>query len=142
MTISRAMRALYQRVALKSRHRCGYCWTSESIVGAPMELDHLIPESKGGATEEDNLWLACPPCNAHKADRVVARDPISGRVVRLFNPRRQIWDSHFHWSDSGDHIIGVTPAGRATVEALQLNRVALVAARKIWVAVGWHPPVD
>jgi hypothetical protein len=39
------MRTLYERVALQARHRCGYCLTLEAVVGAPMELEHLIPES-------------------------------------------------------------------------------------------------
>jgi 5-methylcytosine-specific restriction endonuclease McrA len=47
------------RVAARSRHRCGYCLTSEAIVGSPMEVDHIIPEVDGGQTEEHNLWLAC-----------------------------------------------------------------------------------
>ena len=50
---------LRERVADAARHRCGYCLSSEAVVGAPMEIDHLIPESLGGLTEEDNLWLAC-----------------------------------------------------------------------------------
>ena len=54
---------LRDRIALEARHRCGYCLTAEAIVGTPMELDHLIPESLGGLTEEENLWLACSLCN-------------------------------------------------------------------------------
>jgi hypothetical protein len=107
-----------------------------------MELEHLIPEARGGKTEEMNLWLACARCNGHKADRIVATDPDTDRVVRLFNPRRQTWKKHFKWSAEGDHIIGTTATGRATVAALQLNRPALVLARRAWVAVGWHPPAD
>jgi hypothetical protein len=107
-----------------------------------MELEHIVPESLGGKTEEINLWLACPLCNAHKADRIVARDPRSGRVVRLFNPRRQIWANHFDWSPDGDLVVGRTATGRATVAALHLNRAALVAARRAWITVGWHPPGD
>ena len=39
-----------------------------------------------------------------------------------------------------DHIVGITAVGRATVQALKLNRSTLVAARRRWVEVGWHPP--
>lgn len=49
---------LRQRVARQAGFRCGYCQTSEAIVGTPMEIDHLIPELRGGATVEENLWLA------------------------------------------------------------------------------------
>ena len=107
-----------------------------------MEVDHIIPESLGGATVEDNLWLACSLCNDHKGDRIAAADPVSGEVVRLFNPRQQVWGDHFQWTPEGDRIVGSTPCGRATVWALDLNRPVLVCARRAWVVVGWHPPAD
>jgi hypothetical protein len=63
-------------------------------------------------------------------------------VVRLFDPRREAWEDHFVWSPGADRILGLTPVGRATVLALNLNRPSLVRARRAWVAVGWHPPQD
>jgi hypothetical protein len=107
-----------------------------------MEIDHLVPESLGGPTEEHNLWLACPLCNQHKWNRLAALDPLTGEAVRLFDPRRQRWSAHFAWSAEGDHIIGLTPTGRATVFALDLNRPSALVARRAWVTVGWHPPKD
>ena len=131
-----------RKVAAQARYRCGYCLTAESIVGTSIELDHLIPEALGGLTGEDNLWLACSLCNDSKGCRIAAEDPSTGEVVRLFNPRHQDWHEHFSWSESGSVITGRTPAGRATVAALHLNRPTLVLARRAWVAVGWHPPKD
>jgi hypothetical protein len=107
-----------------------------------MEMDHLIPEALGGLTEEDNLWLACSLCNDHKGQRIVALDPETGEVVRLFDPRHQVWREHFRWTAGATRIIGLTPEGRATVSTLSLNRPALVAAREAWVSVEWHPPKD
>jgi hypothetical protein len=133
---------LRERVSRQACHRCGYCLTAEAIVGAPMEVDHIIPESLGGATEEQNLWLACSLCNDHKANRIAALDPETETVVRLFDPRREVWCEHFQWTAEGDRVIGSTPTGRATVIALHLNRASLVRARRLWVAVGWHPPTD
>ena len=63
-------------------------------------------------------------------------------MVRLFDPRRQVWQEHFRWTEQGDQIVGLTPTGRATVTALQLNRPSLVKARRLWALVGWHPPKD
>jgi len=111
-------------------------------VGYEMDIDHLIPEALGGKTVEENLWLACNRCNKQKGDRVNAADPQTGALVPLFNPRTQKWNEHFAWSDSGEQIIGLTPVGRATVEALHLNREVLAHARRVWVAVGLHPPKD
>jgi 5-methylcytosine-specific restriction endonuclease McrA len=142
--VSRAYipKRLRERVATQARHRCGYCLTAETIVGTPMEVDHIIPQSLGGLTEEDNLWLACSLCNDHKGDRIAALDPLSGEIVRLFDPRHEAWAEHFAWVREGDHIVGLTPTGRATVAALNLNRPSLVLARQAWVMVGWHPPKD
>ena len=137
--VSRKLRRL---IAEQARYRCGYCLTQEAIVGAPMEVEHIFPRSLGGLTVEDNLWLSCSLCNEHKGARVSAEDPETGSATRLFNPRRESWDRHFEWSESSERILGKTPAGRATVRALQLNRPSLVISRKIWVDAGWHPPED
>jgi hypothetical protein len=133
---------LRRRVAEQARYRCGYSLTAESIVGARMQVDHLHPEADGGATVEDNLWLACSACNGHKNDRIVIGDPETGAIVRLFDPRHQSWAEHFRWSEDGCEILGQTPTGRATVAALHLNRPPLLAARRLWVSVGRHSPAD
>ena len=135
-------KALRDRVSRQARYRCGYCLTLETIVGASMEIDHIIPQALGGPTEEDNLWLACSLCNDHKGDRIAALDPVTGEITRLFDPRHQAWREHFAWTPEGDRIIGLTPIGRATVAALNINRPSLVKARQAWVSVGWHPPKD
>jgi hypothetical protein len=134
--------ALRQKVAAQAQYRCGYCLTAEAVVGTPMELEHLLPESLGGLTEEDNLWLACSLGNDSKNNRIAGLDPVTGEVVRLFDPRHQVWREHFGWAPEGDRILGLTATGRATVAALNLNRPSLVKARQAWVTVGWHPPQD
>jgi HNH endonuclease len=142
MTAAHIPKKLRERIAEQARYRCGYCLSAEQVVGIPMEVDHLIPQALGGPTIEENLWLACPACNAFKGHRISARDPESGQLLRLFNPREQSWDEHFLWVDSGSRIIGKTAVGRATAKALRLNRPLLVEARRSWVKAGWHPPED
>lgn len=107
-----------------------------------MEVDHIIPESLGGPTKEDNLWLACAACNEFKGNRIAGVDSLTGDLVRLFDPRRQVWREHFVWANEGATILGSSPSGRATVESLHLNRPSLVLERRRWVSVGWHPPQD
>ncbi len=133
-------KALRRQVAEQARYRCGYCLTHQNITGTPMEMDHIFPSSLGGQTVEDNLWLACGLCNEHKGNRVTAQDPRDGRLVRLFHPRLDAWEEHFEWIEGGLRIGGRTAIGRATVNALHLNRTPLVTARQGWIAVGWHPP--
>lgn len=135
-------KALRDRIAAQARYRCGYCLTSSRIVGTPLEIEHILPESLGGSSEEENLWLACTLCNNHKGNRIAAVDPLTGKAVSLFDPRRQRWAEHFGWTSSGDRIVGLTTTGRATVIALNLNRTSLVRSRRKWISVGWHPPKD
>lgn len=133
---------LREHVHAQAKGRCGYCQTSETVVGIAMEIDHIIPEAFDGPTVEDNLWLACPTCNETKGGRISAVDPDTGLIVRLFDPRHQRWRDHFIWEDAGEIIAGITPEGRATVQALDLNRSVQVVARRGWIVVGWHPPHD
>lgn len=39
-----------------------------------LSVDHIFPESKGGALELDNLQTLCKPCNSVKGDRVIRAD--------------------------------------------------------------------
>ena len=133
---------LRERIFQQARSRCGYCQTNLEIVGPVLEVDHIIPEGAGGETVEENLWVACSSCNRHKGSRTHFRDPVSGRRVRIFNPRQQSWSRHFRWSEDGTQIIGLTASGRATVEALNMNNSEIVIARFRWVGAGWHPPKD
>lgn len=142
MASSSISTALRQRVAETSRYRCGYCLTSQHIIGPLLEIDHIIPESQGGKSDEENLWLACPMCNSHKAARQEAVDPESGERVPLFNPRFDRWQIHFEWVETHTVIRGKTRKGRATVVALQMNHPDMIAARRLWVLAGWHPPAD
>jgi HNH endonuclease len=136
---ARVPRRLREGVARTAGYRCGYCRSPESIAGFRLSIEHILPEVKGGQTVEENLWLACHACNEFKGVRVDGRDHTTGKRVRLWNPRRQGWPDHFSWSADGTEIVGLTPC-RATIATLRLNRPELVAARSLWVQVGWWPP--
>lgn len=140
MTPLRVPSDLRHQVIEDAGHRCGYCLTDEALSGIPLTLDHLAPVAAGGTTTRDNLWLACRPCNEFKGTKTQAMDPQTGEMVSLFNPRTNVWRTHFAWSADLVEIIGLTPIGRVTVAALQLNRPMLVRARHRWLLAGWHPP--
>src|SRR6266540_5938983 len=98
-----------ERLLAEAGHRCGYCHSSQRIMGVRLILDHLTPRARGGTDEEETLWPSCQPCNGFKQARVEAPDPLSGQLVPLFNPRRQRWSEHFTWADDGRWIEGQTP---------------------------------
>jgi HNH endonuclease len=133
---------LTKLVTKQAKNRCGYCLSQQRISGMKLEIEHIHPESLGGLTEEENLWLACTDCNSFKSKRIQAVDPNTNTSVALFNPRTQKWSEHFEWIEDGLLVDGKTPTGRATVIALQLNREVLVTARQFWIDGGWHPPKD
>jgi hypothetical protein len=104
-----------------------------------MEIDHIMAEAAGGATTLANLCLICSRCNQHKHNRTHARDRFTGRRIRLFHPKRQKWTAHFTWHKDGTRLIGLTPCGRATVEALNMNDAFIVQLRQMWMEDGRHP---
>jgi hypothetical protein len=65
-------------------------------------------------------------------------DAQTGKVVRLFNPRRQKWDRHFAWK--GSWVVGKTPTGRATVAVLRMNLPHRRQMRKFLMEAGLFPP--
>ena len=132
--------SLHQRIREAARDRCGYCLSSQRYVMGKLEIEHIIPRTRGGSEDESNLWLSCSLCNRYKGSQSTGVDPLDGASVALFNPRAQIWSEHFHWSSDGALILGVTPIGRATVEVLRLNNELAVEVRRNWVLAGWHPP--
>jgi len=105
-----------------------------------MTIDHVQPVSKGGMNTFDNLCLACRTCNEYKSDNTESIDPLTGELVALFNPRQQNWQEHFEWNSDASQIEGLTGIGRATVTALRMNNAVIVATRKRWFSIGWHPP--
>lgn len=131
--------ALRRAVATAAQDRCGYCLTQTRITGVAMQIDHIIPESRGGSSAETNLWLACATCNLCKDAKTPGIDPLTGDHAPLFHPRQQLWREHFVWSTDGIRIIGLTATGRATIHTLDMNNVRIVKSRFLRVRAGWHP---
>jgi len=130
---------LQQRLEAVDDHRCAYCRTSVANTGQPMTVEHITPTSQGGNSMYDNLCFACRRCNEFKGTQTTAIDPLSGERVPLFHPRHDTWSEHFMWDETGTLLVGLTPIGRATILVLQMNNPLIVAVRRRWVSVGWHP---
>lgn len=57
-------RALAKRVFERDAYRCVTCGGHHDLT-----CDHVVPESKGGATDFDNLQTMCKSCNSRKGAR-------------------------------------------------------------------------
>ncbi len=128
------------QVAKRAQGRCEYCQSHEFLNVSSFHVDHVVPRAKKGATSLSNLAYSCSNCNGSKWSKVRARDPLTNRLVPLFNPRTQTWTDHFQWSNDKQYLLGKTPCGRSTVEALEMNRPRLILLRRIWKTWGLHPP--
>lgn len=93
-----------EAVYSKTGGRCAYCGTEIAL--SDMQVDHLIPISRGGADEPSNMLPACRSCNhyKHSADlevfrsmlenmpNVLMRDSVTYRNALRYGlvvPRRQ-----------------------------------------------------
>jgi hypothetical protein len=110
---------LRRQVIERAGNRCEYCLLPSEVAFFPHEVDHVVAEKHGGATESENLALACWRCNRHKGSDLTSFDPQTRQLSSLFNPRMQLWSEHFAYE--GESIIGLTPEGRTTVTLLRLN---------------------
>lgn len=92
--------------------RCVYCGTTSGR----MTLDHVVPRSKGGADDWDNVVTACAPCNLRKGDRLLhqtnmvmrtpPRPPQPVLFIRLAAPSvPQSWKPYL-----GDGVLAAAPA--------------------------------
>lgn len=137
-----------QRVSAKQRRTvtkrafecCEYCLSQLRFSMQSFSIEHILPIDKGGKTDLENLALSCQGCNNHKYNKAEGIDPVSRKIVSLYNPRKQKWNDHFVWNEDCTYIIGITAAGRATVNELNLNREGLVNLRRILYKERKHPP--
>jgi hypothetical protein len=126
-----------ESVRARAAGRCEYCCMHQSLQAATFHIEHVRPLALGGQSSIENLALACPSCNLHKADRVSAIDPATGVSAPLFNPREHRWSEHFTWHAAA--VAGITAIGRATVHALQLNHPRRLKVREAEARFGLFP---
>jgi 5-methylcytosine-specific restriction endonuclease McrA len=80
-----------RRVAERARDRCEYCHCPARFSTDPFSVEHIVPRSAGGTSEEFNLALSCQGCNNRKYTSAQATDPVTGEAVSLYNPRVHRW---------------------------------------------------
>ena len=68
------------RILMRDKMRCQYCGMRGSAFD--LTLDHIMPRSRGGRSEPENLCAACMACNQRKGDRT----PDEARMPLLASP--------------------------------------------------------
>jgi 5-methylcytosine-specific restriction enzyme A len=56
-------------VLTRDGYKCVYCGRSSQQID--LEIDHIIPYSKGGSNKIDNLQSLCFDCNRGKGSRII-----------------------------------------------------------------------
>ena len=125
-------------VVARAGSRCEYCKMHQSLQGAAFHIEHVIPRVRGGSNAFENLALACPSCNLHKADRVSSALDHDSAAIKLFHPRMDVWIDHFAWDDY--QIVGKTNTGVLTTRLLDLNHVRRIKIRQAEQMFGLFPP--
>ena len=123
----------------RAGHRCEYCRLHQD--DEPFHrfhIEHIVAKQHRGAEYPNNLALACHHDNHHKGPNLSGIDPLTGKIVRLFHPRRQRWSRHFCFD--GPMIVGRTQCGRATVAVLAMNAPDRVALRAELISTRVFPP--
>ncbi len=76
-------------IYLRDGNRCQYC--GRGFQRAELNLDHVIPRSRGGITTWENVVCSCVACNLRKGGRT----PDEAGMKLLRTPARPKW-SPFH----------------------------------------------
>ncbi len=129
------------RAPVRSRagRRCEYCRLHEDDLPLfPFHIEHILPKKHGGSDDPGNLAWSCHHCNLAKSSNLSGRDGVTGRIVVLFNPRRQHWERHFAWD--GPRLVGLTSCGRATIAVLNINAAHRSDLRQLLIEAGSFPP--
>ena len=79
---------LRHQVFVRDGYRCVECGATNKET--TLEIDHIIPVSKGGTNDIDNLQTLCKTCNRKKRDHIW--DPIKSREIKIKQYKNRIYD--------------------------------------------------
>lgn len=129
-----SVRAMVRR---RAQGRCEYCQLHETDADfLAFHVEHIVAKQHGGNDHPSNLCFACSECNWAKGTNLGGL--LNGKLVRLFNPRRQAWNRHFRWK--GAALVGKTRCGKATARVLNINDASRLLMRKNLINEGRFPP--
>ena len=65
-------------VFLRDKFSCQYCSSKHELT-----FDHLLPRSKGGKTNWDNVVTACSSCNVKKGGRLIKNSGMTLSLIHI-----------------------------------------------------------
>lgn len=83
-TVRFSRRNVFQR----DNHTCQYC--GHKFKAKELNIDHVVPRSRGGPNSWKNLVTSCKPCNAKKGDDLLTE--IGWKLLQ--EPTQPKWKSH------------------------------------------------
>jgi 5-methylcytosine-specific restriction endonuclease McrA len=107
----RSRRVKFSRlnVFLRDKYTCQYCGSAMSTT--ELTYDHILPRSRGGRTEWENIVTACVPCNRQKGGRTPGEAgmrllkpptrPSSLPTLKLtvtFRKTPESWRDYLYWT--------------------------------------------
>lgn len=69
----------------RDANRCQYC--GKHFPRTELNLDHVVPRSRGGTSRWENIVCSCHDCNRHKGGRT----PEEAGMMLIRKPRRPEW---------------------------------------------------
>ena len=79
---SREVRFTRRNIFYRDRNRCQYC--GKTFPQKSLNLDHVVPLSRGGVSRWENVVCACIACNTRKGDRT----PHEASMQLIRKPKR------------------------------------------------------
>jgi len=64
-----------KNILLRDEYSCQYC--SRHFKEKDLTIDHVLPRSKGGQSNWENVVAACRSCNQRKRDYLLENSPVS-----------------------------------------------------------------
>lgn len=125
---------LRQQIAKNANFKCEYCLTPEFFLATTFHIDHIKSIKHGGKTLLQNLAYACPHCNQNKGSDIASYTD-EDELVRLFNPRKDVWSEHFEVIKSGI-LSPLSSIGEVTINTLSFNQLERVIFRKSLIEIG------
>jgi len=95
----------YRETYIRDEYKCVYCDTdlkSRFNDWMSIEIDHIVPKSKGGSDDLDNRATSCSACNSFKHSYIpnnfenMSREELIKAIRKKIKIKREMWMERYH----------------------------------------------